>query len=548
MDIDKGYLGNVKLKRTSTLIQYTQDQLDEIEKCIDDPVYFIKTYVKIVNVDRGLVPFEMWPFQEEMVHSFHNERFTIAKMPRQVGKTTTAAGYMLHSVLFNDNYSIAILANKGALAREILDRIKYAYEYLPSWLQQGIVTWNKGNIELENGSKIAAFATSSSGVRGGSYNLIFLDEFAFVPQNMANEFFTSTYPVISSGKTTKVIIVSTPYGLNHFYKMWMDATEKRSDYNPIEVHWSMVPGRDEAWKEQTVRNTSEEQFSQEFETNFLGSTSTLISGSKLRSLVFGNPIMSYDDLDVYEEPTSNSSYVLTVDCAEGLDLDYSIIQVVDVSSIPYKQVAKYRNNRVAPLVFPNIIYSIGRKYNDAFVLVETNSVGQQVVDILHYDLEYENIFRLEAHVIKGQSISSGFKRSAGFGIKTTKSVKKIGCANLKALVENDKITLTDFDTISELNTFTRDRDTYKAEEGNHDDLCMGLVLFAWLTAQSFFKEYTSTDIRQQLLDHTNTIIEDSLSPVGIFDGNYEDQSEKFIDSDGDAWSVVKERGYLPSNF
>jgi hypothetical protein len=283
-------------------------------------------------------------------------------------------------------------------------------------------------------------------------------------------------------------------------------------------------------------------------TNFLGSTSTLISGSKLRSLVFGNPIVSYDDLDVYEEPSSNSSYVLTVDCAEGVDLDYSIIQVVDVTSIPYKQVAKYRSNRVAPLVFPNIIYSIGRKYNDAFVLVETNSVGQQVVDILHYDLEYENIFRLETHAIKGQSISSGFKRTAGFGIKTSKSVKKIGCANLKALVENDKITLTDFDTISELNTFTRDRDTYKAEEGNNDDLCMGLVLFAWLTAQSFFREYTSTDIRQQLLDHTNTIIEDSLAPVGIFDGNYEDESEKFTDSDGDAWSVVKERGYLPSNF
>jgi hypothetical protein len=547
MDIDKGYLGNVKLKRISTLIQYTQEQLDEIEKCIDDPVYFIKTYVKIVNVDRGLVPFDMWSFQEDMVHTFHNNRFTIAKMPRQVGKTTTAAGYMLHSVLFNENYSIAILANKGALAREILDRIKYAYEYLPAWLQQGIVTWNKGNIELENGSKIAAYATSASGVRGGSYNLIFLDEFAFVPQNMANEFFTSTYPVISSGTTTKVIIVSTPYGLNHFYKMWTDAIENRSDYKPIEVHWSMVPGRDEAWKEQTIRNTSEEQFSQEFETNFLGSTATLISGTKLRSLVFSNPLISYDDLDVYEEPKSNSSYVMTVDCSEGVDQDYSTIQIVDVSSIPYKQVAKYRNNKIAPLVFPNIIFSIGKKYNDAFVLVETNNIGQQVVDILHYDLEYENIFRLESHVIKGQSISSGFKRAAGFGIKTTKSVKKIGCANLKALVENDKMTLTDFDTISELNTFTRDKDTYKAEEGNNDDLCMGLVLFAWLTAQSFFREYTNTDIRQQLLDHTNTIIEDSLVPVGIFDGNYEDESEKFTDSDGDAWTVVKERGYLSSS-
>ena len=543
----KGYLGNQKLKRVSTLIQYTQEQLDEIEKCIDDPVYFIKTYVKIVNVDSGLVPFEMWPFQEEMVQSFHDNRFTIAKMPRQVGKTTTAAGYMLYSVLFKDNYSIAILANKGSLAREILDRIKYAYEYLPNWLQQGIVTWNKGNIELENGSKIAAYATSASGVRGGSYNLIFLDEFAFVPQNMANEFFTSTYPVISSGKTTKVIIVSTPYGLNHFYKMWIDAVEKRSFYNPIEVHWSMVPGRDEAWKEMTIRNTSPEQFAQEFETEFLGSSATLISGAKLRALAFQNALLSQEGFDVYEEPKEKTSYVITADCSEGVEQDYSILQVIDVSSIPYRQVAKYRNNKITPLVFPNIIYSIARKYNDAFVLVETNNIGQQVVDILHYDLEYENIYRLETHAIKGQHISSGFKRSAGYGIKTTRTVKKIGCANLKALIENDKLLLSDFDTISELNTFARDKDTYKAEEGNHDDLCMGLVLFAWLTAQSFFREFTDTDIRQQLLDHTNTLIEDSLSPVGIFEGNWVDEGEMFTDSDGDLWSEAKQRGYVSSN-
>lgn len=534
----KGYLGNQKLKRVNTPIQYTQEQLDEIAKCIEDPVYFIKTYVKIVNVDKGLVPFEMWPFQEEMVKTFHNNRFSIAKMPRQVGKTTTAAGYMLHSVLFNDNYSIAILANKGALAREILDRVKYAYEYLPIWLQQGIVVWNKGNIELENGSKIAAYATSASGVRGGSYNLIFLDEFAFVPQNMANEFFTSTYPVISSGQTTKVIIVSTPYGLNHFYKMWVDATEKRSFYVPIEVHWSMVPGRDEAWKEMTIRNTSPEQFAQEFETEFLGSSATLISGSKLRSLVFTDPLYSTEGLDIYEEPNKDSTYVITVDCAEGVEQDYSILQVIDVTSIPYRQVAKYRDNKVNPLVFPNIIYSVGRKYNDAFVLVETNNVGQQVVDILHYDLEYENIYRLENHSIKGQHISSGFKKAAGFGIKTTKTVKKIGCANLKALVENDKLEIKDFATISELTTFARDKDTYKAEEGNNDDLCMGLVLFAWLTAQSFFKEFTDTDIRQQLLDHNNTLIEESLSPVGIFDGNWEEDT-KFIDSDGDMWTEVR---------
>ena len=261
----KGYLGNQNLKRPNTPIAYTEEQLKEIAKCMEDPIYFIKNYVKIVNVDRGLIPFEMWPFQEEMVQSFHNNRFTLAKMPRQVGKTTTTAGYMLWSILFQENYSIAILANKGALAREILDRIKYAYEYLPKWLQQGILTWNKGNIELENGSKIFAYATSASGVRGGTYNLIFLDEFAFVPHNMAQEFFTSTDPVISSGKSTKVIIVSTPNGLNMFYKMWTDAVEKRSLYTPIEVHWSMVPGRDENWKQETIRNTSEEQFRQEFE-------------------------------------------------------------------------------------------------------------------------------------------------------------------------------------------------------------------------------------------------------------------------------------------
>ena len=263
---DEGYLGNASLKKPGTEISYTEEQLIEIAKCIEDPIYFIKTYVKIVNVDRGLVPFDMWSFQEDMVRDFHNNRFSIAKMPRQVGKTTTTVGYMLWCVLFNIDYKIAILANKGSLAREILGRIQYAYEYLPLWLQQGIKTWNKGNIELENGSMIFAYATSASGVRGGTYNLVFLDEFAFVQHNMAQDFFTSTYPVISSGKTTKVIIVSTPNGLNMFYKMWVDAVEGRSTYKPLEVHWSQVPGRDEAWKNETIRNTSEEQFRQEFES------------------------------------------------------------------------------------------------------------------------------------------------------------------------------------------------------------------------------------------------------------------------------------------
>ena len=539
-----GYLGNQRLKKVGVELSYTEEQVAEIIKCTEDPVHFIKNYVKIVNVDRGLVPFDMWPFQEEMVKTFHENRFCIAKMPRQVGKTTTTVGYMLWSVLFNPDYTVGILANKGSLAREILDRLTKAYEYLPLWLQQGVVVWNKGNIELENGSKIFAYATSADGVRGGSYNLIFLDEFAFVPHNMAQDFFQSTYPVISSGQTTKVIIVSTPNGLNQFYKMWTDSIEGRSTYKPLEVHWSQVPGRDEAWKNETIRNTSEEQFRVEFETEFIGSSATLISGTKLRSLAFHNPLSSDEGLDIYEQPIPGRLYICTVDCAEGVEADYSTINVVDVTQTPYRQVAKYRNNKLPLLFFPTIIYSVAKKYNEAYALIETNNIGQQVVDILHYDLEYENIYKLEHHHIKGQSISAGFRRSTSFGIKTTKSVKKIGCANLKTLIENDKLIINDFDTIAEMNTFSRVRDSYAAEEGNNDDLVMGLVLFAWLTAQTFFKDSTSIDVRKLMLAEQNMLVDEDLAPVGIIDNGK--QEEITIDRENnDIWT---ERGYTSSTF
>ena len=534
---DTAYMGNSRLKRAGVEISYTEEQLVEIAKCIDDPIYFIKTYVKIVNVDRGLIPFEMWPFQEKMVNTFHENRFSIAKMPRQVGKTTTAAGYMLWCVLFQENFSIAILANKGNLAQDILSRIQYSFEYLPIWLQQGIVVWNKRNFELENGSKIAAYATSASGVRGGSYNLIFLDEFAFVPQNMANDFFTSTYPVISSGKTTKVIIVSTPYGLNHFYKMWVDAEEGRSLYKTVEVHWSMVPGRDEKWREETIRNTSEEQFRQEFECEFIGSAATLIPAVKLRSLAFRDAKKSIDGLDLYREPKEKGIYVITVDCAEGVGQDYSAFSVFDVSEIPYRQVAKYRDNTISPLLYPSIIYNAARRFNNAYVLVETNNIGQQVVDILHYDLEYENIFTLEHHNIKGQHISAGFKRSVSFGLKTTKSVKKIGCANLKTLIETDKLLVEDFDTISELNTFVRVKDSYEAEEGNNDDVVMTLVFFSWLTAQSYFNEITNMDVRERLSKERNLYLEEDMSPVGFLDEEVYKQAT-YVEGD-DLWKLTE---------
>ena len=538
--MDSGYLGNSNLKKVGVDISFTEEQAQEFIKCAHDPVYFIKTYVKIVNVDLGLIPFNMWDFQEEMVRDFHANRFSICKMPRQVGKTTTTVGYMLWCVLFQEEYNIAILANKGQLAQEILSRVQKAYEYLPLWLQQGIITWNKRNIELENGSKIYAYATSSAGVRGGTYNLIFLDEFAFVPKNMADEFFTSTYPVISSGKTSKVIIVSTPCGLNHFYKMWVDATEKRSLYKPIEVHWSQVPGRDDKWKEETIRNTSEEQFRQEFETEFIGSSATLITGAKLRSLAFFDPPWQEENLDIYEQPKTGRLYIATVDCSEGVGLDYHTINMIDVTEVPYRQVAKYRNNKLPLLFFPTVIYSLCKRYNEAYALIETNNVGQQVVDILHYDLEYEYVYKIDHHHIKGQTISGGFKRASNFGIKTTKTVKKIGCANLKTLIESDKLKIQDFDTIAELNTFVRIRDSYAAEEGNNDDIVMGLVLFAWLTAQSYFKDSTNIDIRKVLLEENNMLADEDLAPVGFIDDGL--KPEITVDS-GDVWS---EKGYFSS--
>ena len=542
--MNDGYLGNERLKRVGIELSYTEEQVAEILKCTEDPVYFIKTYVKIVNVDHGLVPFDMWNFQEDMVRDFHSNRFCIAKMPRQVGKTTTTVGYMLWCVLFQEEYTVGILANKGQLAQDILGKIQKAYEYLPIWLQQGIITWNKRSLELENGSKIFAYATSAAGVRGGTYNLIFLDEFAFVPHNMATEFFTSTYPVISSGKTSKVIIVSTPNGLNLFYKMWKDATEGRSNYKTLEVHWSQVPGRDFVWKEETIRNTSEEQFRQEFETEFIGSTATLISGSKLKTLAYSNPVESQEGLDIFIRPQPGRMYIACVDPSEGVEQDYSTINVLDVTDSPYVQVAKYRSNKIPLLFLPTIIYSLAKKYNEAFVLIETNSIGKQVVDIMHYDLEYENIYKVEHHHIKGQSISGGFKRAASFGVRTTKSVKKIGCANLKTLVENDKLIVHDFDTIAEMNTFSRYLDTYRAEEGNNDDLVMGLVLFAWLVAQSYFRESTNIDVRKIMLEENNMLVDEDLTPVGIIDNGL--QPEEYDDGQ-DKWRYAEKLGYPTSS-
>ena len=531
----QSYLGNPNLKGTGVSVDWTPESVEEYKKCMESPLYFIKNYVQIVNVDRGLVPFDMWDFQEDMINHFHDERFVICKMPRQTGKSTTIISYLLHFVLFNPEVNVAILANKGAVARELLSRLQLAYEHLPKFLQQGVTVWNKGNIELENGSKILASATSGSAVRGSSFNIIFLDEFAHVPNTIAESFFTSVYPTISSGETTKVFIVSTPLGMNLFYKMWIDAEEKRNNYIPIEVHYTQVPGRDEKWRQETIKNTSEVQFNQEFLCEFLGSTHTLIDASKLRSMVFKKPVFSKNNIDVYEEPIKKATYCMIVDTAQGKGQDFSAFSVFDVSQIPYRQVAKYRDNNISPMLYPNIIYQVGMKYNTAFILLEINDMGAQVAENLHYDLEYENVMITSMKGRAGQQIGGGFSKNIQLGIRTSKQLKRIGCATLKEMIETDKLIVPDFETIAELTTFASRHNSFEAEEGAHDDLAMTLVIFAWLVQQRYFKDITNLDLRQKMYEEFEEQFEQDMLPFGIIDDGREEDT--YTDNTGQTWEV-----------
>ena len=542
---DNIYLGNPNLKKANTQIEFTEENIIEFMKCKEDPVYFAKNYIKIVSLDHGLVPFDLYPFQERLIQNFHDNRFNICKMPRQTGKSTTCVSYLLHYAVFNDNVNIAILANKASTARDLLGRLQLAYENLPKWMQQGIISWNKGSLELENGSKISSNSTSSSAVRGGSYNVIFLDEFAFIPNHIADDFFASVYPTISSGQSTKVIIVSTPRGMNHFYRMWHDAEKGKNEYVPTDVHWSEVPGRDLAWKEQTIANTSEAQFKVEFECEFLGSVNTLINPAKLRNLVYQEPIKKNAGLDIHEHVEKEHNYLMTVDVARGLGNDYSAFIVFDITEFPYKVVAKYRNNEIKPMLFPNIIEEVAKGYNNAWIMVEINDIGDQVANILHFDLEYPNILMASMRGRNGQVIGQGFsgKRSQ-LGVRTTSGVKKLGCSNLKTLLEDDKILVSDYEIISELTTFAQRGNTFEAEEGCNDDLAMCLVIFAWLVAQEYFKEMTDNDVRKRLYEEQRNQIEQDMAPFGFVSDGLDDVI--FTDKDGDTWHTDEygDRSYM----
>ena len=538
---DEHYLGNPLLKKANQDLEFTKDQILEIQKCMGDPQYFVENYIKIVSLDKGLIPFKMYNFQKDMLGTFHKNRFTICKLPRQSGKSTIMVSYLLHYALFNENKNIAILANKASTARDLLGRLQLAYENLPKWLQQGVLSWNKGSLELENGSKILAASTSASAVRGSSFNIIFLDEFAFVPATVAEQFFSSVYPTISSGQSTKVIIVSTPMGMNMFYKLWNDATHKRNSYVPIEVHWTEVPGRDEAWKKETIANTSEQQFASEFECEFLGSANTLVNASKLRNLSYKDPIESGGGLKIYEKPIKDHTYFITADVARGTKNDASAFICFDVTTVPYKIVAVFKDNEIKPLLFPNKIDKVARAYNHAFVLTEVNDIGQQVADTLHFELEYDNIVMCYMRGRAGQIMGGGFSGTKGqLGVRTTKAVKKIGCSNMKQVIENDKIIVEDFDIINELSTFIIKGNQFEAEQGANDDLVMCIVLMCWAMDQKYFKELTNVNIRANMLKENEKQMENEMAPFGFVDDGINDPN---IDDYGTTWQPVKIRDY-----
>jgi hypothetical protein len=537
LDNEKGYKGNVLLKRSNQDIEWTPELIQEWVKCSEDPIYFIENHMKIITLNDGLQNFKPYPYQRDMLTSFKDNRNTIVTTARQAGKSTTTCGFILWYIIFHPAKTVALLANKGDTAREILGRVQLAYQHLPKWLQQGVKEWNKGSFELENDSRVIAAATSASAIRGYTINLLFIDEAAHI-ENW-DEFFTSVYPTISSGKDSKIVLVSTPNGLNHFHSTWKNAMEGKNGYNPILVNWRSVPGRDEKWRQETLAgmNFDTEKFDQEMNCEFLGSSGTLIAGWKLKELVEQIPLVKQEGLYQYTKPQPGHIYVIISDVSRGKGLDYSAFQVIDVTKMPYTQACSYRNNAITPIDYADVIHRTAKAYNNAAVLVEINDIGEQVSHSIHYDFGYENILFTENSGRAGKQVTAGFSgRTADKGIRTTKLVKSVGCSMLKLLIEQNQFVVNDFHTINELSTFSRKGNSYEAEPGKHDDLVMCLVLFAWLSEQQYFKDYTNINTLMSLRDKNEEDMENDLAPFGfVFDGREDNLDSEYERLVPDSW-------------
>ena len=530
---NNSYNGNDLLKPAGFEMQFTSEQVKELMKCKEDPIYFIENYCYIVSLDRGLILFNLYDCQREKVDIIMNNRKVILMEGRQQGKTITSAACILHYTIFSSNKTVAILANKSTAAREVLSRYQIMYENLPLWMQQGIKTWNKGDVELENGSKVFTSATSTSGIRGKSVNWLYIDEAAIIPNNVAEEFFTSTYPTIMAGETTKVLLTSTPLGYNHFWKYWNDAQEGRNGFVALQIPYWKIPGRDEKWAAEQKSVLGELKFNQEVLCAFLGSSNTLISPDTIARMSPIPFMHEKDGLDILEYPVPGHVYFTTVDTSRGIGGDYSAFTVIDTTEYPYKVVAKYRNNKISPLLYPTVIHKVSKDYNSAYVLVEINDIGQQVADIIHNDLEYENMIWVGSDARYGQVLSSS-GRSSILGVRTTKQVKRIGCATLKSLVEENKLLVFDRDIISEFSTFIEHNGVFQADEGYNDDLTMTLVLFAWATNDPMFKDLMNANNRQALYSSQMKSIEDELTPFGFIDNGLSNEPDVEV-IDGDIW-------------
>ena len=523
MHKNEGYLGNINVKRAGVQAEWTEEQVLEYKKCMESPVHFIENYVKIISLDEGLVPFKLYDYQEELIEHFDENRFSVILACRQSGKSITACAFLLWYLLFQPEQTIAILANKGQTAREMLARITTMLEHIPFFLQPGTKVLNRGSIEFENDSRIIASATGANSIRGMSVNLLYLDEFAFVEN--AEQFYTSTYPVITSGGKSKVIITSTANGIgNMYHKLYEGAVQELNEYKHYKVNWWDVPGRDDDWKKMTIANTSELQFEQEFGNSFLGTGNTLINANTLLGLQQHDPVWTKQNVYLYEEPKKSNTYVMTVDTAKGRGQDYSTFSIFDISDNHFRQVGIYRDNMISPLLFPDIIHKFAKMYNDALVIIENNDQGQIVCNQLYYDIEYENVF-----------VTSSVK-STGIGVTMTKKTKQIGCSTLKELMEEHKLQVIDKFTINELITFVSKGQSWEADGGNHDDLVMNLVLFSWFITTPFFQSLTDLELKKLLYDEQQQIIEDDLVPAGIF--SKPDEDEVFVE-DGDVWTVVE---------
>jgi len=513
----ESYLGNPNVKRDGVLQQWTPELLKEYKRCMKDPAYFCEQYVKVIALDKGLVPFHLYPYQKDMFKHFEENRFNVVLACRQSGKSISACAYLLWFALFHSEKTIAVLANKGATAREMLSRITLMLENIPFFLQPGSKALNKGSLEFSNNSRIIAAATSGSSIRGMSVNLLYLDEFAFVER--AAEFYTSTYPVVSSGKDTKVIITSTANGIgNQFHKIWEGAVQGVNEFKSFRVDWWDVPGRDEEWKKQTVANTSQLQFDQEFGNTFFGTGDTLINAETLLGLRALNPkkVLEGGNFLVYEEPIEGHEYIMTVDVSKGRGQDYSTFNLIDISVRPFAQVAVYRNNTISPILFPNIIYKFAKAYNDAYVVIESNDQGSVVCNGLYHDLEYENM-HVESAV-----------KSSGLGIEITRKTKRLGCSAFKDILENNKIKIVDEKTIMEISTFEARGQSYEASDGNHDDLVMNFVMFGYFVSTQYFSDMTDINLKEMLFKQKMQEIEDDMVPFGIIDdgSEYIDQIER----------------------